>query len=66
MKELLKQNLNNILRKELNHVNFIDFKPKLKSKNSNVQNITDEGVELKRNFSKKDLNNCKHLNSVAG
>ena len=66
MKELLKQNLNNILRKELNHINFIDFKPKLKSKNSNIQNITDEGIELKRNFSKKDLNNCKHLNTVAG
>ena len=63
---MLKQNLNNILRKELSHINFTDFKPKLKSKNSNVQNITDEGIELKRNFSKKDLNNCKHLNTVAG
>ena len=58
--------MNNILRKELNHINFIDFKPKLKRKNSNVQNITDEGIELKKNFSKKDLNNCKHLHTVAG
>ena len=66
MKELPKQNLNNILRKELNHIKFTDFKPKLKCKNSNVQNITDEGIELKRNFSKNDLNNCKHLHTVAG
>ena len=63
---MLKQNLNNILRKNLNHINFTDFKSKLKSKNSSVQILTDEGIYLKRNFSKNDLNSCKHLNTVAG
>ena len=54
-------------RRKLDHIILDEFEPLQKNKDFFTGNLlTDEGINLKKQYKKNDSENSKHLNSIAG
>ena len=54
-------------RRKFDHIILNEFKPLQKNKDFFIGNVlTDEGINLKKQYKENDSKNSKHLNSIAG
>ena len=54
-------------RRKLDHIILNEFKPLQKNKDFFIGNVlTDEGINLKKQYEENDSENSEHLNSIAG